>query len=102
LGGDPGEDPRHSGGSNFSRLAWEHLCVPSEELKEVYREKKVWAFLLRLPVPDKCKTMDGAKLMETLNTVMVTSNETRVKPLLILNKSFYRCLTEIVSLFSNK
>ena len=37
-----------------SRLAWEHLGIPREELDEVAGEREVWASLLRLlpPRPD--------------------------------------------------
>ena len=50
---DPGEDPGHAG-ETMSRLAWERLGIPQEELDEVAREREVWASLLRLlpPRPD--------------------------------------------------
>ncbi|TWW60112.1 hypothetical protein D4764_05G0002020 [Takifugu flavidus] len=37
-----------------SRLAWERLGIPPDELEEVAGEREVWAFLLRLlpPRPD--------------------------------------------------
>ena len=51
--GDPGEDPGHAG-ETVSRLAWECLGIPQEELDEVAGEREVWASLLRLlpPRPD--------------------------------------------------
>ena len=42
--GDPGED-------YVSRLAWERLGVPLEELDDVAGEREVWASLLRLLPP---------------------------------------------------
>ena len=36
---------------NVSRLAWEHLGIPREELDQVAGEKEVWASLLRLLPP---------------------------------------------------
>ncbi|TWW74365.1 R2 Retrovirus-related Pol polyprotein from type I retrotransposable element [Takifugu flavidus] len=53
LPGDPREDPGHVG-ETVSRLAWERLGVPPDELEEVAGEREVWASLLRLlpPRPD--------------------------------------------------
>ena len=46
--------PRTRWRDYVSRLAWEHLGIPLEELDEVAGERKVWASLLRLlpPWPD--------------------------------------------------
>ncbi|KAI3351881.1 hypothetical protein L3Q82_020710, partial [Scortum barcoo] len=61
-----GEDPGHAG-ETMSRLAWERLGIPLEELEEVSGVREVWASLLRLlltpdPVPDQADEngwMDG-------------------------------------------
>ena len=45
--GDPREDPGHAG-ETVSRLAWEHLGIPREDLDEVAGEREVSASLLRL------------------------------------------------------
>ncbi|KAI3363344.1 hypothetical protein L3Q82_011969 [Scortum barcoo] len=45
-----GEDPGHAG-DYVSRLAWERLGVPPEELEEVSGVREVWASLLRLLPP---------------------------------------------------
>ena len=50
TGRRPGEDPGHAG-ETVSRLAWERLGIPQEELDEVAGERKVWASLLRLLPP---------------------------------------------------
>ncbi|KAK0156391.1 putative uncharacterized transposon-derived protein F52C9.6 [Merluccius polli] len=47
LVGNLGEDPGHAG-ETVSRLAWERLGIPQEELDEVAGEREVWASLLRL------------------------------------------------------
>ncbi|KAK0155726.1 Retrovirus-related Pol polyprotein from type-1 retrotransposable element R2 [Merluccius polli] len=46
--------PRTRWGDYVSRLAWERLRIPQEELDEVAGEREVWASLLRLlpPRPD--------------------------------------------------
>lgn len=50
LGGDPGR-------ARGTRLAWEHLGIPLQELEEVSRDDEVWASLLKLlphdPASDK-------------------------------------------------
>ncbi|KAI3377437.1 hypothetical protein L3Q82_008415 [Scortum barcoo] len=50
-GGGLGEDPGHAGEDYVSRLAWERLGVPPEELEEVSGVREVWASLLRLLPP---------------------------------------------------
>ena len=49
-----GRRPRTRWRDYVSRLAWERLGVPLEELDEVAGEREVWASLLRLlpPRPD--------------------------------------------------
>ena len=60
-----GRRPRTRCRDYVSRLAWERLGVPLEELDEVAGEREVWASLLRLlpprpdPTPDKRKRTDG-------------------------------------------
>ena len=46
--------PRTRWRDYVSRLAWERLGIPQEELDEVAGEREVWASLLRLlpPRPD--------------------------------------------------
>lgn len=46
LGGDPEEDPEHTGG-NYVSVAWEYLGVSLEELEEVCVDREVWISLLR-------------------------------------------------------
>ncbi|KAK0132808.1 LINE-1 reverse transcriptase [Merluccius polli] len=54
LPGGPGGRPRTRWRDYVSRLAWERLGIPQEELAEVAGEREVWASLLRLlpPRPD--------------------------------------------------
>ncbi|KAI3366659.1 hypothetical protein L3Q82_009337, partial [Scortum barcoo] len=51
LGGGLGEDPGQRWRDYVSRLAWERLGVPPEELEEVSGVREVWASLLRLLPP---------------------------------------------------
>ncbi|TWW64119.1 R2DM Retrovirus-related Pol polyprotein from type II retrotransposable element [Takifugu flavidus] len=55
--------PRTRWRDYVSRLAWERLGIPPDELEEVAGEREVWASLLRLlprdPTPDKRQRMDG-------------------------------------------
>ncbi len=44
-----------------SRLAWERLGVPPEELEEVSREREVWASLLRLLPPATRPRISGRR-----------------------------------------
>ncbi|KAK3550782.1 hypothetical protein QTP70_004917 [Hemibagrus guttatus] len=48
TGKRPQGKPRTRWRDYVSRLAWEHLGVPPEELEEVSGEREVWASLLRL------------------------------------------------------
>ncbi|KAK3519557.1 hypothetical protein QTP86_003108 [Hemibagrus guttatus] len=48
TGKRPRGRPRTRWGDYVSRLAWERLGVPPEELEEVSGEREVWASLLRL------------------------------------------------------
>ncbi|TWW59831.1 hypothetical protein D4764_06G0013610 [Takifugu flavidus] len=53
--GDPGR-PRTRWRDYVSRLAWERLGIPPDELEEVAGDREVWASLLRLrhpPRPDR-------------------------------------------------
>ncbi|KAK0143194.1 Craniofacial development protein 2 [Merluccius polli] len=54
TGRRPRGRPRTRWRDYVSRLAWEHLGIPQEELAEVAGEREVWASLLRLlpPRPD--------------------------------------------------
>ena len=54
TGRRPRGRPRTRWRDYVSRLAWEHLGIPREELDEVAGEREVWASLLRLlpPRPD--------------------------------------------------
>ncbi|KAK0145331.1 putative uncharacterized transposon-derived protein F52C9.6 [Merluccius polli] len=54
TGRRPRGRPRTRWRDYVSRLAWEHLGIPQEELDEVAGEREVWASLLRLlpPRPD--------------------------------------------------
>jgi len=54
TGGRPRGRPRTRWRDYVSRLAWERLGVPPEELEEVAGEREVWASLLKLlpPRPD--------------------------------------------------
>ncbi|KAK0142203.1 hypothetical protein N1851_020089 [Merluccius polli] len=54
TGRRPRGRPRTRWRDDVSRLAWEHLGIPQEELDEVAGEREVWASLLRLlpPRPD--------------------------------------------------
>ncbi|KAK3531087.1 hypothetical protein QTP70_010370 [Hemibagrus guttatus] len=62
TGKRPRGRPRTPWRDHVSRLAWERLEVPLEELEEVSGEREVWASLLRLlprdPASDKRKTMN--------------------------------------------
>ncbi|XDV53670.1 hypothetical protein PO909_022108 [Leuciscus waleckii] len=51
TGRRPRGRPRTRWRDYVSRLAWERLGVPPEELEEVSREREVWASLLRLLPP---------------------------------------------------
>ncbi|KAK3505719.1 hypothetical protein QTP70_020512 [Hemibagrus guttatus] len=51
TGKRPRGRPRTRWRDYISRLAWEHLGVPPEELEEVSVEREVWASLLRLLPP---------------------------------------------------
>ncbi|KAK3562555.1 hypothetical protein QTP86_002034 [Hemibagrus guttatus] len=51
TGKRPRGRPRTRWRDYVSRLAWEHLGVPPEELEEVSGEREVWASLLRLLPP---------------------------------------------------
>ncbi|GAA6083797.1 uncharacterized protein LOC111191400, partial [Tachysurus ichikawai] len=51
TGRRPRGRPRTRWRDYVSRLAWECLDIPPEELEEVSGEKEVWAFLLRLLPP---------------------------------------------------
>ncbi|TWW59254.1 hypothetical protein D4764_06G0007840 [Takifugu flavidus] len=53
-GGRPPGRPRTRWRDYVSRLAWERLGIPPDELEEVAGEREVWASLLRLlpPRPD--------------------------------------------------
>uniref|UniRef100_A0AAY5L8N4 Uncharacterized protein n=1 Tax=Esox lucius TaxID=8010 RepID=A0AAY5L8N4_ESOLU len=51
TGRRPRGRPRTRCRDYVSRLAWERLGVPPEELEEVSREREVWASLLRLLPP---------------------------------------------------
>ncbi len=51
TGRRPRGRPRTRWRDYVSRLAWERLGVPPEELEEVTREREVWASLLRLLPP---------------------------------------------------
>ncbi|KAK3512930.1 hypothetical protein QTP70_029086, partial [Hemibagrus guttatus] len=51
TGKRPRGRPRTRWRDYVSRLAWEHLGVPLEELEEVSGEREVWASLLRLLPP---------------------------------------------------
>ena len=63
TGRRPRGRPRTRWRDYVSRLAWERLGIPQEELDEVAGEREIWASLLRLlpprPDPDKRKKMDG-------------------------------------------
>ncbi|PWA15004.1 hypothetical protein CCH79_00008845, partial [Gambusia affinis] len=63
TGRRPRGRPRTRWRDYVSRLAWERLGIPPEELVEVDGEREVWASLLKLlprdPTPDKRKKMDG-------------------------------------------
>ena len=54
TGRRPRGRPRTRWGDYVTRLAWERLGVPPEELEEVSGEREVWGSLLRLlpPRPD--------------------------------------------------
>ncbi|KAK3528214.1 hypothetical protein QTP86_026677, partial [Hemibagrus guttatus] len=51
IGKRPRGRPRTRWRNYVSRLAWERLGVPPEELEEVSGEREVWASLLRLLPP---------------------------------------------------
>ncbi|TWW74373.1 hypothetical protein D4764_14G0003740 [Takifugu flavidus] len=51
TGRRPRGRPRTRWRDYISRLAWERLVVPPEELMEVARERAVWASLLKLLPP---------------------------------------------------
>ncbi|KAK3524961.1 hypothetical protein QTP86_011742 [Hemibagrus guttatus] len=51
TGKRPQGRPRTRWSDYVSRLAWERLGVPPEELEEVFGEREVWASLLRLLPP---------------------------------------------------
>ncbi|TWW68536.1 hypothetical protein D4764_19G0003340 [Takifugu flavidus] len=51
TGRRPRVRPRTRWRDYISRLAWEQLGVPPEELKEVVGERAVWASLLKLLPP---------------------------------------------------
>ncbi len=53
----PGRDPRTHWRDYVTRLAWEHLGIPTEEQEVVSREREVWTSLFRLL--DKWKKIDG-------------------------------------------
>ncbi|PWA17309.1 hypothetical protein CCH79_00010422 [Gambusia affinis] len=55
-----------------SRLAWERLGIPPEELVEVAGEREVWAALLKLLPPHKRKKMDGWMDAEAENPIKET------------------------------
>ncbi|GAA6065116.1 uncharacterized protein LOC111191400, partial [Tachysurus ichikawai] len=51
TGRRPRGRPRTRWRDYVSRLAWERLGIPPEELEEVSGEREVWASLLRLLPP---------------------------------------------------
>ena len=51
TGRRPRGRPRTRWRDYVSRLAWERLGVPPEELEEVTRDRDVWVSLLKLPPP---------------------------------------------------
>ena len=63
TGRRPQGRPRTRWRDYVSRLAWERLGIPREELDEVAGEREVWASCLgccpRDPTPDKRKRIDG-------------------------------------------
>ncbi|KAI3354215.1 hypothetical protein L3Q82_018755, partial [Scortum barcoo] len=64
TGRRPRGRPRTRWRDYVSRLAWERLGIPPEELEEVSGVREVWASLLRLlpphdPVPDQADDEDG-------------------------------------------
>ncbi|KAK3550423.1 hypothetical protein QTP86_025157 [Hemibagrus guttatus] len=58
TGKRPRGRPRTHWRDYVSRLAWERLGVPPEELEEVSEEREVWVCCPRDPAPDKRKTMN--------------------------------------------
>ncbi len=53
TGRRPRGRPRTRWRNYVSRLAWERIGVPQEELEEVSREREIWASLLRLLPPPR-------------------------------------------------